>query len=59
MGYMITMVSMPVKLFHKDWIAENAVKFTNAMKKQLLNASDKILKSLSAFEISQIQISIK
>jgi hypothetical protein len=32
MGYMITMISMPAKLFHKDWMAENAVKFTNAMK---------------------------
>ena len=32
MGYMITMISMPAKLFHKDWMAENATKFTNAMK---------------------------
>lgn len=24
MGYMITMISMPSKLFHKDWLAEFA-----------------------------------
>ena len=33
MGYLITMISMPSKLFHKDWMAENAVKFTEAMRK--------------------------
>lgn len=33
MGYMITMISMPAKLFHKDWMAENAKLFTAGMKK--------------------------
>ena len=28
MGYMITMVSMPAKLFHKTWMADYAQKFT-------------------------------
>ena len=32
MGYMITMISMPSKLFHKDWLAEFAVSFTTAMR---------------------------
>ena len=59
MGYMITMLSMPAKLFHKDWMAENAVRFTNAMKKQLLDAPDKILKNVTAGDVNQIQISIK
>ena len=59
MGYMITMISMPSKLYHKDWMAENATKFTNAMKKQLLDAPDKILKNVSAGDVNQIQISIK
>ena len=59
MGYMITMISMPAKLFHKDWIGENAVKFTNAMKQQLLNAPDKILKNVTAGDVNQIQISMK
>ena len=59
MGYMITMISMPAKLFHKDWMAENATKFTNAMKNQLLNAPDKILKNVTAGDVNQIQISMK
>ena len=58
MGYMITMISMPSKLFHKDWLAEYAVAFTTAMRKQLLEASDKILKDVTANDVSQIQISI-
>ena len=31
MSYMITMISMPSKLFHRDWIAEFAAAFTAAM----------------------------
>ena len=32
MGYMITMISMPSKLFHKDWLTEFATAFTTAMR---------------------------
>lgn len=38
MGYMITMISMPSKLFHRTWINENGAKFTAAMKGQLLGS---------------------
>jgi len=31
MAYMITMISMPSKLFHRDWVAEFATKYTAAM----------------------------
>ena len=58
MGYMITMISMPSKLFHKDWLAEFAAPFTKAMRKQLLEAPDKILKDVSANDVNQMQISI-
>ena len=58
MGYLITMISMPAKLFHKDWLAEYAIRFTNAMRKQLLESPDKILKDVTANDVSQIQISI-
>ena len=33
MGYMITMISMPSKLFHRVWINEHGAKFAAAMKK--------------------------
>ncbi len=33
MGYMITMISMPSRLWHKDWLAENAIPFAESMKK--------------------------
>jgi hypothetical protein len=33
MGYMITMISMPSKLWHRDWLAENANNFADSMKK--------------------------
>lgn len=33
MGYMITMISMPSKLFHKDYISEIAARFASAMKR--------------------------
>jgi len=58
MSYMITMISMPSKLFHKDWMAEHGSHFTAAIEKQLLAASDKILKDVSAHNVNQIQISI-
>jgi len=47
MGYMITMISMPSKLFHKAWLADFAEQFTNGMKRQLLDSPDNILKSVS------------
>ena len=59
MGYMITMISMPSKLFHKDWMAEYATKFTEAMKNQLINAPDNILKNVTAGNVNQTQVSIK
>lgn len=52
MGYMITMISMPSKLWHKDWLADNAVPFGEAMKKQLLSAPDKILKDVTANDVN-------
>lgn len=58
MGYMITMISMPSKLFHKDWLAEYAASFTKAMRKQLLESSDKILKDVTPNDVNQMQISI-
>ena len=58
MGYLITMISMPSKLFHKDWLAEFAGAFTAAMRSKLLGAPDKILKDVSANDVNQIQISI-
>ena len=33
MGYMITMISMPSKIFHKDWLAEFAEPFALGMKR--------------------------
>ena len=58
MGYMITMISMPARLFHRDWIGEYAGPFTAAMKKQLLKASDKILKDVTQNDVGQMQVSI-
>jgi len=58
MGYMITMISMPSKLFHRDWLAEFAAPLVAAMKAQLLGAPDKILKDVPANDVSQMQISI-
>ena len=55
MSYMITMISMPNKLFHRDWIAEFAAKFSQAMIKQLIGSPDKILKDLNAGNVVQIQ----
>ena len=48
MSYLITMISMPSKLFHKDWMAEFATQFTEAMRKQLIDAPDNILKNVKA-----------
>ena len=53
-GYMITLFSMPCKLFHKDFLAEYAARFAAAMKRQILGAPDKILKDLSAGDVNQI-----
>ena len=58
MGYMITMISMPVRLFHRDWMAEFAQPFTKAMAKQLLGASDKLMKDVTPGDVAQIQISM-
>ena len=55
MSYMITMISMPSKLFHRDWIAEYAAKFAQAMIKQLIGSPDKILKDINAGNVGQIQ----
>ena len=33
MGYMITMISMPSRLWHKDFLAQNAIPFAESMKK--------------------------
>ena len=54
MSYMITMISMPSKLFHRDWINEFAAKFAGAMINQLLNSPDKILKDINAGNVGQI-----
>ena len=59
MGYMITMISMPVRLFHRDWMAEFAQPFTKAMAKQLLGASDKLMKDVTPGDVAQIQISMQ
>ena len=59
MGYMITMISMPVRLFHKEWMAEFAEPFTQAMTKQLLGASDKIMKDITVGDVAQIQVSMQ
>jgi len=58
MGYMITMISMPSKLFHKSWITDYGALFTASMKKQLLGAPDNILKTVSSNDVQQMQVSI-
>ena len=58
MGYLITMISMPSRLFHRDWLAEFAEPFTTAMKKQLLSSPDSALKGVTANDVGQIQTSI-
>lgn len=58
MGYMITMISMPVKLFMKDWMKEFGPILTQSIVKQLLNAPDKILKNVPAGDVNQIKSSV-
>lgn len=58
MGYMITMISMPSKLFVKDWMQEFARSFCDSVVKQLLNAPDKILKDVPAGDVNQIKSSV-
>ena len=38
--YISTMFSMPIGLWHKDWINENATKIKEAVKKNLTDSSD-------------------
>lgn len=58
MGYMITMISMPVKLFMRDWMQENGPLLTQAIVKQLLNSPDNILKHVPAGDVNQIKSSV-
>ena len=54
MAYMITMISMPSKLFHKSWITEFGVPFTTSMRKQILGAPDNVLKTVSSNDVQQM-----
>jgi hypothetical protein len=58
MMYMVRMISMPIKLFHKDWINEFGVPIAKAIMNQLMTAPDKVLRAVSYDNISQLQISI-
>lgn len=58
MMYMVRMISMPIKLFHKDWISQFGIPIAKAIMNQLLEAPDKVLRSVTAENISQLQISI-
>lgn len=44
--YMSTMLTMPIHLWHKDWLSEHAEKAAIAVRKQLYEANDKVHRSL-------------
>lgn len=52
MMYMVRMISMPIKLFHKDWIGEFGLPIAQAIMGQLMNAPDKVLREVSYENIS-------
>ena len=54
MLYMVRMISMPIKLFHKDWINEFGVPIAEAIMNQLLNATDKVLRDITHENINQL-----
>lgn len=52
------MISMPIKLFHKEWINEFGLPIAEAIMNQLLNATDKVLRDITHENIAQLKISI-
>ena len=43
--YLSTMISMPISLWHRDWIEEYAERFANAIRQQLLNLDDQSMRA--------------
>ena len=48
------MISMPINLWHKDWIAEYADKFSDAVRNQLLTLKDKQMRSINKQAYNQV-----
>ena len=51
--YMSTMLTMPINLWHKDWLAEFAERVGTSVKKQLYEANDKVHRTLDKGAYSQ------
>ena len=58
MMYMVRMITMPIKMFHKDWINEFGLPTAKAIMNQLLDASDKVIRDITYENINQLQLSI-
>ena len=56
--YMSTMITMPIALWHKDWVNEYAERTALAVKKQLYEASDKTHRALDKSAYQQAVNSI-